>query len=108
MAVAFMGLFAAVLDDRVGPGVGLRLLPWLVAAGLASVAYWHRTEGRGEGDLRPYYLVQYGTMLALPALLLLGAPRYTGAGYLFAALGWYAAAKACEHPLDAPIFDRLG
>jgi hypothetical protein len=38
MTVAFMGLFAAVLDDRVGPGVGLRLLPWLVASGLASVA----------------------------------------------------------------------
>jgi hypothetical protein len=66
------------------------------------------TEGRGEGDLRPYYLVQYGTRLALPALMLLAAPRYTGAGYLFAALGWYAAAKACEHPLDAPIFDCLG
>jgi len=104
MAVAFMALFAAVLAERISLRFGLVLLPVLVAAGLASVLYWHWTEQRGEGDLRPYFLVQFGTMLALPVLLLLFPPRYTGTACLFAALGWYAVAKVCEHPLDAPIY----
>ncbi len=108
MAIAFMALAAAVLADRVGPRVGQALLLPLLAAGLASVLYWHWTERRGVGDLRPYYLVQFGSMLALPALVLLLPPRYTGTGYLFATLGWYVLAKICEHPLDGPIFRRLG
>lgn len=107
MAVAFMALAAAVLADRVGPRFGLAMLLPLVAAGLASVLYWHWTERRGAGDLRPYFLVQFGTMLALPAFVLL-APRYTGAGYLFATLGWYVLAKVCEQPLDRPIYRGLG
>jgi hypothetical protein len=104
MAVAFMALFAAVLAERVNPSIGLALLPVLVIAGLASVLYWHWTEERGEGDLRPYYLVQFGTLLALPVLLLLFPPRYTGTAFLFGALGWYVVAKVLEHLLDAPIF----
>jgi hypothetical protein len=104
MAVAFMSLFAAVLAERVSLRVGLGLLPVLVTAGLASVLYWYWTEQRGEGDLRPYYLVQFGSMLALPVLLLLFPPYYTGTACLFGALGWYAAAKIFEHLLDAPIF----
>lgn len=108
MAVAFMALAAAVLADRVGPRVGRTLLLPLVAAGVASVLYWHGTEQRGRGDLRPYLLVQFGTMLALPALVLALPPRYTGTGYLFAALGWYVLAKVCEQPLDRPIYRGLG
>src|SRR5207248_4626220 len=48
----FMSLFAAVLGERVNVQLGLWLLPVLVAAGLASVFYWHATEGQGRGDLR--------------------------------------------------------
>jgi hypothetical protein len=103
MAVSFMALFAAVIAERIRLGLGLRLLPALVAAGLASVLYWYWTEQRGRGDLRPYYLVQYGTTLALATLLLFPA-RYTGSGHLFGALLLYVAAKFFEAPLDAPIF----
>lgn len=106
MAVAFMSLFAAVLAERVNRKLGLTLLPVLVAAGLASVLYWHATEQRGRGDLRFYYFVQFYPLLALPLLLLLFPPRYTRTLDLFLALGWYVVAKYCEHPLDAPIFDR--
>jgi hypothetical protein len=104
MAVAFMALFAAVIAERINVRIGLALLPVLALAGLASVLYWHWTEERGEGDLRPYYLVQFGTMLALPVLLLLFPRRYTGTACLFGALGWYVVAKILEHPLDGPIF----
>jgi hypothetical protein len=104
MAVAFMSLFAAVLGERVGVKFGLGLLPVLVAAGLASVLYWHTTEVRGQGDLRFYYLVQFYPMLAMPLLLLFFPPRYTRTVDLVAALGWYVLAKVCEHPLDGPIY----
>jgi hypothetical protein len=104
MALAFMGLFDAVLGERVGVAAGRRLLLPLVAAGLGSVLYWHWTEQQGRGDLRPYYLVQFYPILAIPLLLLLFPPRYTGTGGLFAALGWYVLAKVLEHPGDAPVY----
>jgi hypothetical protein len=104
MAVAFMALFAAVVAERVNLKAGLRLMPLLVAAGLASVLYWHWTERQGCGDLRFYYLVQFYPMLILPLLLLFFPARYTGTSYLLGALGWYLLAKVFEHPLDAPIF----
>ena len=72
--------------------------------GLSSVVYWHWTEQHGGGDLRPYYLVQFYAVFALPLLLLLFPPRYTGAGCLWVALGCYALVKVCEHPLDDRVF----
>jgi hypothetical protein len=107
MAVAFMGLFAALLGERLGPGVGRRLLVPLVLLGLGSVLYWHWTEQLGRGDLRPYYLVQFYPLLGIPLLLLLFPPRYTGTGWLFAALGWYVLAKFLEHPFDADVYNHL-
>jgi hypothetical protein len=104
MAVAFMALFSAVVAERVHLKAGLVLMPLLVAAGLASVLYWHWTEQQRRGDLRFYYLVQFYPLLILPALLLFFRARYTGTSWLVGALGWYVLAKVFEDPLDAPIF----
>jgi hypothetical protein len=104
MSVAFMALLAGVLAERAGVRLGLGLLPVLVAAGVASVLYWHHTESQGRGDLRFYYLVQFYSLAALPVLLLMLPARYTGAAELVAALGWYVLAKVCEDPLDGPLF----
>jgi hypothetical protein len=104
MTVAFMALFAAVLMERINYRLGLWLLPPLVVLGLLSALYWHWTEQQGRGDLRFYYLVQFYPMLVLPLLLLVFPARYTRTVDLFAALGWYIAAKVCEHPLDATLF----
>ncbi len=104
MALAFMGLFDAILGERLGVAVGRRMLLPLLAVGLGSVWYWHWTEQQGHGDLRPYYLVQFYPILGIPLLLLLFPPRYTRTGGLIVALGWYVLAKVCEHPLDASLF----
>jgi hypothetical protein len=104
MSVAFMALFASVLAERVSRRVGLALLAPLVALGIGSVLYWHWTEAQGRGDLRPYYVVQFYPLLALPPLLLLFPPRYTRTADLVAALGWYVLAKFCEDPLDAAFY----
>jgi hypothetical protein len=107
MSIAFMGLFAGILAERVGPRVGIALLPLLVAAGIGSVVYWHLTEEAERGDLRPYYAVQFLPLVCLPLLVLLFPPRYTHTADLFVALGWYLLAKICEGEFDGPIF-RLG
>jgi hypothetical protein len=48
--------------------------------------------------------VQFFPMLAILPTLLLFPPRYTGPGWLLAALACYVLAKICEHPFDASIF----
>lgn len=109
MTVAFMALVAAVLSDRVSkPWVACRGLNLLVAAGAASVVWWHVTEGRGAGDLRAYALVQFWPIVLVPTILwLFPKGRHVRAGYLFAAALFYALAKATEH-YDHGIFALTG
>jgi hypothetical protein len=107
MAVGFMALFAALLCERIGVHVGRLLLGPLVVVGVASVASWYLSELRGAGDLRPYLLVQFVPLAAIPLLLgLFPASRRNGADWMIA-LGLYAAAKAFEGA-DAPVFHALG
>lgn len=103
MALAFMSLLAAVISERVGPRVGGVLLVPLVAVGLGSVVYWHLTEQAGQGDLRPYFIVQGYPIAAIPLLLLLFPARYTRTLDLFIAVAWYVLAKVCES-LDRTIY----
>lgn len=52
MTIAFMGLFAAVIAERMQDKIGLRIvLPVLVSVGIASVVYWRISEMAGVGDL---------------------------------------------------------
>lgn len=99
MTVAFMGLMAALIRERVSETWGRRLLWPLVAFGLWSVWYWARTD-----DLRPYIVAQY-VPLATVLLLLLLYPGPSKAIWL-AGLG-YAAAKVAEW-LDWPVFEATG
>ena len=87
MTIAFMGLVAAVLAERVSVRAGHVVLVPLLVAGAGSVAYWHWTEQAGAGDLRPYALVQFGSLLAIVLLAALfpgppGANRYLAGGLL--------------------------
>jgi hypothetical protein len=102
LAVALMGLFAAVVTERVGPRVGLAALGPLVLVGIGSVLWWHAGEARGAGDLRAYALVQFYPMLAVPILLACCPPRYTLGSAVATAIGLYALGKVFEW-LDRPI-----
>ncbi len=99
MAVAFMGLFGAVIAERIDLRAGKILLMPLVVAGIWSTLYWRETD-----DLRPYYYMQFFPLAALPLILWLFPARYTRTGDLLAALGWYIVAKFCETPFDGTIF----
>jgi len=103
LAVTTTTLLAIVLAER----VSLRVARWLwlplVAFGVTSVLVWWRGEQIGAGDLRFYGLAQFVPLVTIPLMTALFPPRYTGAGYLAGALGWYALGKICEH-FDAQIF----
>jgi hypothetical protein len=105
MTLAFMGLFAALVGEHLDVRWGRRLLWPLLAAGLASVLWWHVTETQGRGDLRPYAAVQFLPLVLIPGLLL-AFPR-PGRGPLWFVLGLYALAKALEH-WDAAILAAIG
>lgn len=107
MSVAFMALFAAVIQDRMSQRVGRALLGPLVVIGMASIGWWIATELRGQGDLRPYAVVQFLPMLLMPMLLLMYRGTGIRDGWLWAAMGAYVLAKLAEH-FDAAVYAAGG
>lgn len=98
MVIAFMGLFAAMIGERIDLGLGRRMLIPLIALGLFSVLHWARVD-----DLRPYGVVQFYPILAIPVMLWAFPPRYTHGRYVLAAIGCYVVAKLLEDA-DGHIF----
>lgn len=96
MTLAFIGLLSAAIGERVGRNPAQLLLIPLLLGGFASVVYWAATERLGHGDLRPYLLVQYGSLVFILLLLLLYPRRWTHSSYLWAGVVAYAAAKLLE------------
>ncbi len=104
MTLGFMGLLAAVVGERIDPRRGHQLLAPLLVLGVASVLYWFAVD-----DLRPYVAVQFGSLLVIVSLLVLGQ-RQPADGHprlLWAGLAWYVLAKLGE-ALDRPIFAATG
>lgn len=96
MAVAFMALLAAMINERISVRAGNALLLPLVCFGIFSVIFWYLGEMRGAGDLRFYAFAQYYPMLAMPLLLLLFPPRYSRQADFCVVFGWYLLAKLFE------------
>ena len=107
MTIAFMALLSSVIAERISLTAGLRLLWPLLVVGALSTLYWHVGEIRGVGDLRPYALVQFGTMVAIPLVLWLFPPRYTGTADMVRVIAWYGLAKVFEH-FDHGFFRLTG
>jgi hypothetical protein len=95
MTVVFMSLVATTIGERVNSNTGKLMLLPLILAGIGSVLYW-----RSSGDLRPYVVVQFGSLLAMPVLLLLFPPRYSASNWIWGTLLLYAIAKVME------VFDQ--
>lgn len=96
MTLSFMALVAVVVGEHIDPRLGRRLLWPLIAVGVGSVWYWAWGEARGQGDLRPYVLVQFLPLLLLPLILLLWRSAFESARDLWALIALYALAKAFE------------
>ena len=96
MTIGFMSLVAIVIGEYYDRRLAQRLLLPLILAGIVSVLYWAWSESRGIGDLRPYAVVQFLPMLALPLVLLLRG-RHSPMTYAFwLTLGAYVLAKLFE------------
>ena len=96
-----------MLADRVDP-VFATVALWPVAAlGAASVLWWAWTRWQGADDLRLYLIVRIGTGVAIACLLLLRRGRYSGAGWLWAALALDITMTAAER-LDKEIYFATG
>ncbi len=103
MTLSFMSFFAAIIVERISIKAGLQLLLPLILLGAGSVIYWHWSEVRGMGDLRPYVAVQFFPLLATPLIALLFPPRYSRGGDLVVVIGLYVLAKILEG-FDEEIF----
>ncbi|MDE3201730.1 MAG: alkaline phytoceramidase [Acidobacteriota bacterium] len=105
LIMTMMALVAAVIAERVDAGLGLSLLPVLMAIGGASVLQWYWSERVGAGDMRFYAAVQaYAVLVILFALFLPG--RYTRGWDFGVVFGLYAVAKVFEL-CDGWIFREL-
>jgi hypothetical protein len=96
MTMAFMSLASALVTERIDARVGARLLLPLLAAGLASVAYWRWSAAGGTENLTPYAVVQYGTIAVVLMIAALFPSRYDRRHDLYGAFLLYALAKLAE------------
>lgn len=105
IALACAGLLAGVRADTQGAGRDHTTL--LATAAVCSVLWWYLTEMLGQGDLRPYLLMQALPLVLIPLWqALYRAPRADRIAFGWAIL-FYVAAKAAELQ-DHQVLDALG
>ena len=107
MTIAIMALVSIVISELVSIRLGAILLIPLVAIGILSVLYWYWTETTGNGDLRPYVLVQFLPMIVIPIILVCFNSVFTKTSGYWLLLSAYVIAKLCEH-FDREIFSVVG
>lgn len=107
MTIAIMALVSIVIGEFVSPRLGAILLIPLLAIGILSVLYWYWTETTGNGDLRPYVLVQFLPMIVMPVILVCFNSAYTKTSGYWLLLSAYVIAKIFEH-FDREIFALSG
>ena len=107
MTLAFMSFFSVVIAERLSLPLARRIFPLLLIAGIATIIYWHYSEAAGNGDLRPYALVQFLPLLLIPLILLMFPSQFTRSSDIWWFLALYLIAKVFEL-LDQQFFAWLG
>ncbi len=102
IAVIFMAFFSIFIHDHIGEWYGSRAFPLLVFVGMASVIWWHMS-----GDLRPYVLVQFFPLVAIPIILVLYRGRFNYWPMVLPIYVFFTVAKLTE-TYDVEIFEAFG
>jgi len=104
MTIGFMSLVSIMIVERVNLSFGIAMLWPLMLIGAATVFWWIATEHTGNGDLRPYLIVQFYPMITAVLMLLLLTTPYTRGSHYWGLFLCYAAAKIVEM-FDREIFE---
>ncbi|MFA6045939.1 MAG: hypothetical protein WC718_13235 [Phycisphaerales bacterium] len=110
MVLTFVSLLATLVAERVSPKTAAWLLGPLLMAGATSLVYWEHTEHMGQGDLRPYFLIEGAALVSVLLVVTLYTARYLPTRWLMLGLGCYAGAVVLEQ-LDRVVWhlwDGLG
>ena len=100
MTVAFAGLLALVLRDRVFQD--RLVLPALALIGIAATLYWYWSH-----DLYPYAFFQFYTAVGTLLIVMMIRPVFSEAGYVVAAVVLFGVSKVFED-FDHAIFAKWG
>lgn len=106
MTIAFMGLVASQIVDRINVRLGLALLLPMLLVGAASVIYWSISERMGAGNVLPYGILQGYSVVILLLLAVLHPSRYTRGSDIYWVFGWYVLSKVLE-TFDAQMLGIL-
>jgi len=103
MTIAFMGIIAALITERISVTFGFYSLAPLLVIGAASPIEWYLSELLGRGDLRFYAGVQLSAVIMVWLFLFLFSARYSRSSDLAVVAAFYVLAKLLE-TLDKRIF----
>ncbi|MDD1612517.1 MAG: ceramidase [Methylococcaceae bacterium] len=107
MMIGFMALFSAVVGEYISTRAARAIFVPLLIVGLVSVIYWHFTELSGQGDLRPYALVQFLPIILIPVILCLFKSGLQGNAFYWGMIAVYALSKAAEF-FDVELYELVG
>lgn len=107
ISIAFMSFFTIVVAEYIDKRFAIILFPLLLFLGVASVLFWYWSESIGQGDLRPYILVQLLPVILMLAILLMYKSCFSQTYYFWLVLACYVTAKVFE-VMDEQVFELLG
>ncbi|MBY0386239.1 ceramidase [bacterium] len=100
MSLGFAGLVSFIFADRVTDRYVRILLPiFMLLSGASVFGIDH-----GPKDIRPYIVIQYGSLLACLIIMLFHRRGRLSNAVIYFGLAFYGLAKVCEH-FDQLIFD---
>lgn len=97
MVLVFMTFFTFIISTYISKKHLLYYSIVFVFLGFGSVFYWSFTESIGNGDLRPYVLIQFLPILLIPLIIILFKNKANKSIYIIPIIGCYIIAKFCEH-----------
>jgi hypothetical protein len=103
MTIAFSSIMALIIGDRTKIKYGWQAMGILIPFGFITVIGWKS----GWLTLRPYIVLQFGSMLAVAAVIFLRRKGKISNRSILACLGFYAGAKFFE-VFDVRVYDLTG